>query len=122
MAVGAEETEAEEAEGLLCASTALESCSYCDLAIPDVFQCDHVWPAQHGGITALPNLRQVESRPDHWWIPCLATWTDLIETPLPPAFDALKLAASQVGGRQIQNAGTVVGNVCNASPAADGIP
>jgi CO/xanthine dehydrogenase FAD-binding subunit len=73
-------------------------------------------------ITALPDLRQVEPHPDHWWIPCLTTWTDLIETPLPPAFDALKLAATQIGGRQIQNAGTLAGNVCNASPAADGIP
>jgi CO/xanthine dehydrogenase FAD-binding subunit len=73
-------------------------------------------------ITALPDLRQVEARPDYWWIPCLATWTDLTETELPPAFDALKQAATQVGGRQIQNAGTIAGNVCNASPAADGSP
>jgi CO/xanthine dehydrogenase FAD-binding subunit len=27
-----------------------------------------------------------------------------------------------VGGVQIQNAGTIVGNICNASPAADGVP
>ncbi len=27
-----------------------------------------------------------------------------------------------MGGAQIQNAGTVAGNICNASPAADGIP
>jgi CO/xanthine dehydrogenase FAD-binding subunit len=73
-------------------------------------------------ITALSGLRHIEARPDHWWIPCLATWTDLIETPLPPAFDALKQAATQVGGCQIQNAATLAGNVCNASPAADGIP
>src|SRR4029079_12030657 len=31
-------------------------------------------------------------------------------------------AAREVGGVQIQNAGTVAGNVCNASPAADGMP
>jgi len=73
-------------------------------------------------LTALPGLRRIERRVDHWWLPCLATWTELIETPLPPAFDALKQAAKRVGGVQIQNAGTVVGNVCNASPAADGIP
>jgi CO/xanthine dehydrogenase FAD-binding subunit len=73
-------------------------------------------------ITAIPGLCRIEQRGDHWWIPCLATWSDLIETALPPAFDALKGAARQVGGVQIQNAGTVVGNVCNASPAADGIP
>jgi CO/xanthine dehydrogenase FAD-binding subunit len=73
-------------------------------------------------ISALPGLRRIEARADHWWIPCLATWTDVIEAALPPVFDGLKQAARQVGGVQIQNAGTLVGNVCNASPAADGIP
>lgn len=73
-------------------------------------------------IAALPGLRRIEARADHWWIPCLATWTDIIETTLPPVFDGLKQAARQVGGVQIQNAGTLAGNVCNASPAADGIP
>jgi len=73
-------------------------------------------------ITALPQLRRIEARADHWWIPCLATWTDVIDTALPPVFDGLKQAARQVGGLQIQNLGTLAGNVCNASPAADGIP
>ena len=27
-----------------------------------------------------------------------------------------------MGGRQVQNRGTMAGNVCNASPAADGVP
>jgi CO/xanthine dehydrogenase FAD-binding subunit len=31
-------------------------------------------------------------------------------------------ASRQVGGVQIQNVGTVIGNLVNASPAADGIP
>jgi len=30
-------------------------------------------------------------------------------------FDGLKQAAREVGGRQIQNAGTLAGNLCNAS-------
>jgi CO/xanthine dehydrogenase FAD-binding subunit len=34
----------------------------------------------------------------------------------------LKLAAREVGGVQIQNVGTLCGNLCNASPAADGTP
>lgn len=50
------------------------------------------------------------------------TWTDVIRFDLPPAFDALKQAAREVGSVQIQNAGTVAGNLCNASPAADGVP
>lgn len=73
-------------------------------------------------IAALPGLRAIGRQGDHWFIPCQATWTDLIGAPLPPIFDGLKAAARQVGGAQVQNAATVVGNVCNASPAADGIP
>jgi CO/xanthine dehydrogenase FAD-binding subunit len=73
-------------------------------------------------ITALPDLRRIVDAGAHWRIPALATWTDLLETPLPPLFDGLKLAAREVGGVQIQNAGTLCGNLCNASPAADGTP
>jgi len=50
------------------------------------------------------------------------TWSDVIAAQLPPAFDALKLAAREVGSVQIQNKATLVGNLCNASPAADGVP
>ncbi len=72
-------------------------------------------------ITALP-LRGIEEHADHWRIGALATWSELIAAPLPPCFDALKAAAREVGGAQIQNAGTIAGNLCNASPAADGVP
>ncbi len=73
-------------------------------------------------ITALAELRGVREEGAHFRIGALATWTDLIEQPLPREFDCLKLAAREIGGVQIQNAGTVVGNLCNASPAADGVP
>lgn len=52
----------------------------------------------------------------------LTTWSQVLRTPLPTCFDALKSAACEVGSIQIQNRGTVAGNLCNASPAADGIP
>ena len=55
-------------------------------------------------------------------IGALTTWTDIIEAPLPPHCRGLKLAAREVGGVQIQNTGTIAGNLCNASPAADGVP
>ncbi|MCP4379118.1 MAG: xanthine dehydrogenase family protein subunit M, partial [bacterium] len=59
---------------------------------------------------------------DHYRVGALTTWRDLVQEPLPSYFDALKQAAIRVGGVQIQNRATVVGNICNASPAADGVP
>jgi CO/xanthine dehydrogenase FAD-binding subunit len=50
------------------------------------------------------------------------TWSDIARADLPPAFDALKVAARDVGAVQIQNRATIAGNLCNASPAADGAP
>lgn len=73
-------------------------------------------------ITAVPELKGIKEKADHWRIGAAATWREVIEAKLPPLFDCLKLAAREVGGWQIQNAGTVAGNVCNASPAADGVP
>ena len=56
-------------------------------------------------------------------IGALTTWTEIADAAaLGPAFDGLRRAARQVGGRQIQNAGTIAGNVVTASPAADGTP
>jgi len=73
-------------------------------------------------IADLPELRGITSEIDHWRIGAAATWADLLDAPLPAAFDGLRQAAREVGGLQIQNAGTIGGNLCNASPAADGIP
>jgi CO/xanthine dehydrogenase FAD-binding subunit len=73
-------------------------------------------------ITALAGLRGVESGGDEISIGALTTWSDIVELPLPQWFSGLKQAAREIGGVQIQNAGTVAGNICNASPAADGVP
>jgi CO/xanthine dehydrogenase FAD-binding subunit len=73
-------------------------------------------------ISAVAGLRAIEDRGDHWHLGALTTWTDIATADLPPCFDGLKLAAREVGGVQIQNAGTLCGNICNASPAADGAP
>ena len=36
--------------------------------------------------------------------------------------ECLKKASKTIGGVQTQNAGTICGNICNASPAADSVP
>ncbi|MFM8799857.1 MAG: FAD binding domain-containing protein [Tagaea sp.] len=73
-------------------------------------------------VTGIAELARISRDGEGWRIPARVTWSDLIAADLPPAFDALKAAAREVGGVQIQNAGTLVGNLCNASPAADGVP
>ncbi len=64
------------------------------------------------GITSGSDLR----------IGAATSWATIALASLPPALAALQAAARVVGGRQVQVAGTIGGNLCNASPAADGVP
>jgi CO/xanthine dehydrogenase FAD-binding subunit len=73
-------------------------------------------------IWGIDALRRIRSSSEGTTFGALATWTDIAEAELAPAFDALRRAARDVGGRQVQNRGTIAGNICNASPAADGVP
>ena len=79
-------------------------------------------PARVLDLSAVEGLRGIARAGDGWRIGAATTWTDVVRADLPPLFDALKQAARQVGSVQIQNTGTVAGNICNASPAADGVP
>jgi CO/xanthine dehydrogenase FAD-binding subunit len=73
-------------------------------------------------ITSLREIRGIVIEDEYIRIGGLTTWTEIVRTPLPRCFDALKAAAREIGSVQIQNRGTVAGNLCNASPAADGVP
>ena len=71
----------------------------------------------------LDALRKIELRGDLLTIGALATHSDLIRSPLVRArIPMLAAAAREVGGVQIQNRGTLGGNVANASPAGDTLP
>ena len=73
-------------------------------------------------LTGVAGMRGILDRGDRFTIGALTTWTDVANADLPAWFDGLRAAAREIGGMQIQNAGTVAGNICNASPAADGVP
>jgi xanthine dehydrogenase small subunit len=73
-------------------------------------------------ISRLGELRGIREEAEDWRLGALTTWTDVIRAELPPLFAGLKLAACEVGGVQIQNRGTLAGNICTASPAGDGMP
>jgi CO/xanthine dehydrogenase FAD-binding subunit len=71
----------------------------------------------------LTALRAIEARGTNLSIGALATHTDLMRSPLVRArLPMLAAAAREVGGAQIQNRGTIGGNVANASPAGDTLP
>ena len=74
-------------------------------------------------IWGLDELRGIDVHGDTLVLGALVTWTDLIDSHevhewLPMLVDA----ARQVGGPQIQNRGTVGGNIANGSPAGDSLP
>jgi len=71
----------------------------------------------------LDRLRKIELRGGALSIGALATFTDLIRSTLVrKRLPMLAAAAREVGGVQIQNRGTIGGNVANASPAGDTLP
>jgi xanthine dehydrogenase small subunit len=71
----------------------------------------------------LDALRGIEIEGDVLRIGALVTFTQMIESPLvAQRLPILASAAREVGGIQIQNRGTLGGNIANASPAGDSLP
>jgi CO/xanthine dehydrogenase FAD-binding subunit len=71
----------------------------------------------------LEPLRKISATDDTLTIGATATFTDIIKSRhvrkrLPMLVDA----ARQIGGPQIQNRGTIGGNIANGSPAGDALP
>jgi CO/xanthine dehydrogenase FAD-binding subunit len=71
----------------------------------------------------LDRLRAIEIRDGRLWIGALATYTSIMRsTIVRRRLPMLAAAAAEIGGVQIQNRGTIGGNVANASPAGDTLP
>jgi xanthine dehydrogenase small subunit len=74
-------------------------------------------------LSPLAPLRRIALRDDALSIGALATYTSLIRSRLvQQRLPMLVAAAREVGGAQIQNRGTIGGNIANASPAGDTLP
>jgi xanthine dehydrogenase small subunit len=75
----------------------------------------NLWP--------LDELRRIEIRDGLLSIGALATYTQMIRSPLVrKRLPILAAASREIGGVQIQNRGTLGGNIANASPAGDTLP
>ena len=71
----------------------------------------------------LDELRGITVKGDTLRIGALTTFTELIESKVVTKRVPMLVAASrEVGGAQIQNRGTLGGNIANASPAGDTLP
>jgi CO/xanthine dehydrogenase FAD-binding subunit len=73
-------------------------------------------------ITRIAEIKGIAIGADAITIGAGVTWTELVQADLPNGFAGLRAAAREVGSVQIQNRATIAGNLCNASPAADGVP
>ncbi|HEY6828175.1 MAG TPA: xanthine dehydrogenase family protein subunit M [Gemmatimonadaceae bacterium] len=80
-------------------------------------------PRRFVDIWRIDELRRVVIDGDMLAIGALVTYTELIRSPLIAARLPMLVEASRlVGGPQIQNRGTIGGNIANASPAGDTLP
>ena len=80
-------------------------------------------PRRFLDIWALDELRTISIHEDRLVIGALTTYSSLIQSHLVNERVPMLVEASRlVGGAQIQNRGTLGGNIANGSPAADGVP
>ena len=80
-------------------------------------------PTRFLNLWRLDALRGIETRGTTLRIGALTTYTEIIKSgAMRRRLPMLVAAAREVGGVQIQNRGTIGGNVANASPAGDTLP
>jgi CO/xanthine dehydrogenase FAD-binding subunit len=80
-------------------------------------------PRRFLDIWALDELRTISTHEDTLIIGALTSYTSLIQSHIVNEHVPMLVEASRlVGGVQIQNRGTLGGNIANGSPAADAVP
>ncbi len=71
-------------------------------------------------LNGIPQLKEVEEEEEDIYIGAACTYTELLNLNLIPT--VLKDAIAGIASPAIRNAGTIGGNICNASPAGDTLP
>lgn len=103
------ETNADYIAGGTFSMVEITSGRYSPAALIDLSLCDVLY-----GINELEDTVEIGA---------LTTFTDIEKSEvLNRLFPTLTKAAAEVGGPQVRNRGTVGGNICAASPAADAVP
>jgi xanthine dehydrogenase small subunit len=79
------------------------------------------WHPAYVDISLIPELKILKDDPHIVTISAAITYSDIIESGLiEKRIPILKTAMMKMGSKQTRNAGTIVGNIANASPIADG--
>jgi len=103
-----------------------------DRGIVPIAGCTDIYVALNAGaphgtrflnLWGLDALRGIEARRGLLSVGALTTYSEIIRSPLVRRrVPMLVAAAREIGAVQIQNRGTIGGNVANASPAGDSLP
>jgi carbon-monoxide dehydrogenase medium subunit len=79
-------------------------------------------PSHVVDLNEIPELNYITEDEGYIKIGATTTHTQVVSDPLIYELPALYDAVSRIGSSQIRNRGTITGNICNASPAADTAP
>lgn len=76
-------------------------------------------PSHLVDLNEIPELNYIKEEDGYIKIGATTTHTQVATNPITAKLQALIDACSRIGSPQIRNRGTITGNICNASPAAD---
>ncbi len=79
-------------------------------------------PSHLVDLNEIPELNYIKLEEKYIKIGATTTHTQIENNEYTTKLPALVEAVSRIGSPQIRNRGTIVGNICNASPAADSAP
>jgi carbon-monoxide dehydrogenase medium subunit len=79
-------------------------------------------PSNVVDLNEIPELNYVKEEEGIIRIGATATHSQVANSPLVAGIHSLVDSVSRIGSPQIRNRGTITGNICNASPAADSAP